>query len=77
MKERIRKALRLLLSLARKESSRVAKSGEAKELMKEFKAGAKEGEAKLKHGVLKLKHKASRAKSALKRKVKARAKRRR
>ncbi len=77
MRERIRRALRLLLSLARKESTRVVKSGEAKELMKEFKAGAKEGEAKLKHSVLKLKHKAFKAKSALKRKVRAKAKRRR
>lgn len=77
MRERIRRALRLFLSLARKESTRVAKSEEAKELMKEFKAGAKEGEAKLKHGVLKLKHKASMAKSALKRRVKAKAKKRR
>jgi len=59
MKERIKRAFKLLLSLGKKESSRIAKSEEAKQLMKEFKDGAKEGEAKLKQKVNKLRVKAT------------------
>lgn len=57
LKKKVKKALGLLLSLTKKETKRIAKSKEAKELMKEFKDGAKYGETQIRKGVKQAKKK--------------------